>query len=52
MVLYRCEHGKAHLLVDPLELPISVYVIPAAMHDTQEPVRLLAGRKYFVPQPK
>ena len=40
---------KRHLLVDTLGLPISVYVTPADMHDTQGARRLLAGLKFFVP---
>jgi putative transposase len=43
---------KRHLLVDTLGLPISVYVTPADMHDTQGARRLLAGLKYFVPRLK
>jgi transposase len=39
---------KRHLLVDTLGLPLSVYVTPADMHDTQAARRLLAGLKYFV----
>lgn len=43
---------KQHLLVDTLGLPLSVYVTPADMHDTQGARRLLAGLKYFVPRLK
>src|SRR5215470_10494118 len=43
---------KRHLLVDTLGLPLSVYVSPADMHDTQGARRLLAGLKYFVPRLK
>jgi putative transposase len=43
---------KRHLLVDTLGLPLSVYVTPADMHDTQGARRLLAGLKYFVPRLK
>jgi putative transposase len=43
---------KRHLLVDTLGLPLSVYVTPADMHDTQGARRLLAGLNYFVPRPK
>src|SRR5690242_17556969 len=43
---------KRHLLVDTLGLPISVYVTPADMHDTQGARRLLAGLKFFVPRLK
>jgi putative transposase len=43
---------KRHLLVDTLGLPISVYVTPADMHDTQGARRLLAGLKYIVPRLK
>ena len=34
------------------KLPLSVYVTPADMHDTQGARRLLAGLKYFVPRLK
>jgi putative transposase len=48
---HKCVKGrKRHLLVDTLGLPISVYVTPADMHDTQGARRLLAGLKYFVPR--
>ncbi len=43
---------KRHLLVDMLGLPLSVYVSPADMHDTQGARRLLAGLKYVVPRLK
>jgi putative transposase len=43
---------KRHILVDTLGLPLSVYVTPADMHDTQGAHRLLAGLKYFVPRLK
>jgi putative transposase len=33
-------------------LPLSVYVMPADLHDTQGARRLLAGLKYFVPRLK
>jgi putative transposase len=41
---------KRHLLVDTLGLPISIYVTPADLHDTQGARRLLAGLTYFVPR--
>ena len=40
------------MLVDTLGLPLSVYVTPADMHDTQGARCLLAGLKYFVPRLK
>lgn len=43
---------KRHLLVDTLGLPLSVYVSPADMHDTQGARRLLVGLKYVVPRLK
>ncbi len=43
---------KRHVLVDTLGLPISVYVTPADIHDTQGARRLLIGRKYFLPRLK
>jgi putative transposase len=50
---HKCVKGrKRHLLVDTLGLPISVYVTPADMHDTQGARRLLAGLKCFVPRLK
>ncbi|HEV8193082.1 MAG TPA: IS5 family transposase [Ktedonobacterales bacterium] len=50
---HTCVKGrKRHLLVDTLGLPISVYVTPADMHDTQGARRLLAGLKCFVPRRK
>jgi len=50
---HKCVKGrKRHLLVDTLGLPISIYVTPADMHDTQGARRLLAGLKYFVPRLK
>ncbi|HEV7126241.1 MAG TPA: IS5 family transposase [Ktedonobacterales bacterium] len=46
---HKCVKGrKRHLLVDTLGLPISVYITPADMHDTQGARRLLAGLQYFV----
>jgi putative transposase len=48
---HKCVKGrKRHLLVDTLGLPLSFYVTPADMHDTQGARRLLAGLKYFVPR--
>lgn len=50
---HKCIKGrKRHLLVDALGLPISVYVTPADMRDTQGARRLLAGLKSFVPRLK
>lgn len=50
---HKCIKGrKRHLLVDTLGLPISVYVTPADVHDTQGARRLLAGLKFFVPRLK
>lgn len=50
---HKCIKGrKRHLLVDTLGLPISVYVTPADMHDTQGARRLLTGLKDFVPRLK
>ncbi len=50
---HRCVKGrKRHLLVDTLGLPISVYVTPEDMHDTQGARRLLAGLKLFLPRLK
>ncbi|HEV2459991.1 MAG TPA: IS5 family transposase [Ktedonobacterales bacterium] len=50
---HKCVKGrKRHLLVDTLGLPISVYVTPADLHDTQGARRLLVGRKSFVPRLK
>lgn len=43
---------KRHILVDTLGLPLSVYVTPADMPDTQGARRLLAGLKFFVPRLK
>lgn len=48
----RVKGRKRHLLVDTLGLPISVYVTPADVHDTQGARRLLAGLKFFVPRLK
>ena len=48
----RVKGRKRHLLVDTLGIPISYYVTPANMHDTQGSHRLLAGLKYFVPRLK
>lgn len=46
---HKCVKGrKRHLLIDTLGLPISVYVSPADMHETQGTRRLLAELKYFV----
>jgi putative transposase len=50
---HKCVKGrKRHLLVDTLGLPISYYVTPADMHDTQGARRLLVGRKYILPRLK
>jgi putative transposase len=50
---HTCVKGrKRHLLVDTLGLPISSYVTPADMHDTQGARRLLAGLKFVVPRLK
>jgi putative transposase len=50
---HKCVKGrKRHLLVDTLGLPISIYVTPADMHDTQGARRLLVGRKYLLPRLK
>jgi putative transposase len=43
---------KRHLLVDTLGLPLSVYVSPADMPDTQGARHLLAGLNYVVPRLK
>jgi putative transposase len=43
---------KRHILVDTLGLPLSIYVTPADLHDTQGAHRLLAGLKSFVPRLK
>ena len=43
---------KRHILVATLGPPLSVYVTPADMHDTQGAQRLLAGQKYFGPRLK
>jgi putative transposase len=43
---------KRHLMVDTLGLPLSIYVSPADMADTQGARRLLAGLKYVVPRLK
>jgi putative transposase len=48
----RVKGRKRHLLVDTLGIPLSYYVTPADMHDTQGARRLLAGLKYFVPRLK
>jgi putative transposase len=48
----RVKGRKRHLLVDTLGIPLSYYVAPADMHDTQGARRLLAGLKYFVPRLK
>jgi putative transposase len=48
----RVKGRKRHLLVDTLGIPLSYYVTPANMHDTQGARRLLAGLKYFVPRLK
>jgi len=50
---HKCVKGrKRHLLVDTLGLPISFYVTPADMHDTQGARRLLVARKYLLPRLK
>jgi putative transposase len=50
---HKCVKGrKRHLLVDTLGLPISIYVTPADMHDTQGARRLLIARKYVLPRLK
>lgn len=50
---HKCVKGrKRHLLVDTLGLPISVYVTPADMHDTQGARCLLVARKYLLPRLK
>jgi transposase len=50
---HKCVKGrKRHLLVDTLGLPLSFYVTPANVHDTQGARSLLAGFKYFVPRLK
>jgi len=48
----RVKGRKRHLLVDTLGIPLSFYVTPADMHDTQGARRLLAGLKYCVPRLK
>jgi putative transposase len=48
----RVKGRKRHLLVDTLGIPLSFYVTPADMHDTQGARRLHAGLKYFVPRLK
>jgi putative transposase len=48
----RVKGRTRHLLVDTLGIPMSYYVTPANMHDTQGARRLLAGLKYFVPRLK
>jgi IS5 family transposase len=48
----RVKGRKRHLLVDTLGIPMSYYVTPADMHDTQGARRLLSGLKYFVPRLK
>jgi putative transposase len=48
---HNCVKGrKRHLLVDTLGLPLSVYVTPADLHDTQGARCLLAGLKLVVPR--
>jgi len=48
---HKCIKGrKRHLLVDTLGIPLSVYVTPADMHDTQGARRLLAGLAPLVPR--
>ncbi len=43
---HKCVKGrKRHFLVDTLGLPLSVYVTPADLHDTQGARCLLAGLK-------
>jgi putative transposase len=44
----RVKGRKRHLLVDTLGIPLSYYVTPADMHDTQGARRLLGGLKLFV----
>lgn len=51
-VYKRVKGRKRHLLVDTLGIPLSYYVTPADMHDTQGARRLLGGLKYVVPQLK
>jgi putative transposase len=46
----RVKGRKRHLLVDTLGIPLSYYVTPADMHDTQGARRLLGGLKYSVPR--
>jgi putative transposase len=48
----RVKGRKRHLLVDTLGIPLSYYVTPADMHDTQGARRFLGGLKYFVPRLK
>ena len=48
----RVKGRKRHLLVDTLGIPLSYYVTPADMHDTQGAKRLLGGLKYYVPRLK
>lgn len=48
----RVKGRKRHLLVDTLGIPLSFYVTPADMHDTQGARQLLAGLKHFVPRLK
>jgi putative transposase len=48
----RVKGRKRHLLVDTLGIPLSFYVTPADMHDTQGARRLLAGLTYVVPRLK
>jgi putative transposase len=48
----RVKGRKRHLLVDTLGIPLSYYVTPADLHDTQGARRLLGGLKHFVPRLK
>ncbi len=50
MSIRMCKDANGICLVDALGLPLSVYVTPADMHDTQGARRLLAGLKFFVPR--
>ena len=43
---------KRHLLVDTLGLPLSIYVMPADMHETKGARCLLAGLAPLVPRLK
>jgi transposase len=48
----RVKGRKRHLLVDTLGIPLSYYVTPADVHETQGGRRLLGGLKYSVPRLK